>query len=194
MKVTNKALRCIVVLVLFGLINVKVFSQHRIDSSNLVKFLQRNADSSIMFYNRIVLLKSYPNYLIISKKGDSLTLYTYAHPGNSKHYDSIYNTVEIDANQYFHTKILSSENRLKFWNDIMRLKPWQLKDDRDTTYWDSGRFLVFDGYYLSLLLITKNNIRHLYYSNPDIYEEHRPGNVTRQKILKIEKTFQEVFN
>jgi hypothetical protein len=80
------------------------------------------------------------------------------------------------------------------WRSILKLYPWKLVDDNDSAFkqtpckdYESG------GPTLHLFLINKDRILRLAYHDPRFFEECTPGNINRQRMLKIEKIFESIF-
>jgi len=188
MKVINKTVPFILLLVANLFVCPKSFSQESIESESFIKHIQQTSDSSIVYYNWVALLLGQPKHYIISKQGDKFI----CSERRRQRSDYLYYNTDIDTTEYFN-RALANNDYLKYWNIVMQYNPWLLKDDSDTTWKDTSGFSVDDGRALNLLLITKANIKHLSFDNPDIYEENVPGNINRQKVLKIEKIFEKVF-
>ncbi|MFC4212618.1 hypothetical protein ACFOWA_15565 [Pedobacter lithocola] len=188
------------------------FAQKDKVPNTMHQFLQKNADSTIL-YNFCPSFLEARNYLIVSKKGDTISIYTYG----SKYIRNRFNLVpkaftdtlqklhnyrayidsyKIGINVFFDTKYISRKDARIFWNSLLKLGPWKIKDDDS----DGGagctiaeikkgkpRNYATDGGGISLGLITKNNIEYLHFDNPWYFEskEGCPGRKGRIAIIEI---------
>ncbi|MFD2288646.1 hypothetical protein GJU39_11165 [Pedobacter petrophilus] len=197
------------------LISLNLFGQNvsiipKINITSIHGFLQKNADSTILFeYD-----KSWgdpPEYFILSKSGDTLTTYFYKSFYKSKinmprairdslyKINKYYESKNIGINRFFIPKYLSDNDLLVFWQSLLKQKPWQINDDlidgescpNAKNGYDKN---IYDGGGISLYLVTKNNIKRLYFYAPRYYEkEVCPGRKGRQAILEIENLFKTHF-
>ena len=173
-------------------------------------FLQQNADTTLVFSYASGFVNT-PTYFVLSKKSDTLTLYKY--DSGSKNYlarvpkkirDSLnklnkpWESFEIGINRFFSVVNIAQDSAKVFWSKIDRLKPFQLKDDSDNgegcpksnVGYDNN---IYDGGGIELYLITRKNIKNLYYYAPQYYEKLCPGREDRKAILKIEQLFLTYF-
>ena len=197
------------ILVVSVLFMQKATCQRDIDSSNLLKFIQQNADSSIMYF-----FEGFPtlvrhSYLIISKVGDRYIYSSYSDPYKQfsiernlpkgeiarkfRQESQAFNRTDPDTNKYYLPKIVPFSKQELIWKKITTLQPWKLKDDSDTTFKTKSQCEVDDGWVAHIILITKNSYKHLFFDNPDFYEKCSPGNVNRQKAIKIADIFSDTF-
>lgn len=212
MKVINKAVSLISVLVMLIATSNNCIAQQTIEESNLIKYLQQNTDSTIICYtwSMWVLYGSVtPDYLIISRINNRTVYSTYSNPFRQfapaynipdgklavrfRMLDSLYRLTPIDTNKYFTPKYIDFNQRQAYWEQIMQYGPWQIKNDYESKWKDNEICNLKDGGYLNLLLITKKKIGYLKFYSPEYYEECSPGNINRQKAIKIEKIFEEAF-
>ena len=198
--------RRIFILLVLTITLSSVFSQNVIGISPIHTFLQENADSTLILTYSTVLLKP-SKYLIISKKTDTITMYSYESafdnrinmPKNIKrilHKKSLemINT-PVDINHFFSAKYISNEEARVFWKKLSFFKPWKLSDDSiDGEGCPEKKNKVYDGQDLILFLITKDNIKRLSFYAPWTFENDLcPGRVSRKNILEIEKIFTSYF-
>ena len=198
---------------------LSVAQQAKVPTS-MHQFLQKNADSTVLYNFQPSFLEA-PEYLILSKKGDTISIYTYG----SKYVRNKFNIVpkaiidtlqklhnyrdyvdsyKIGINVFFDTKYISKKDAQNFWNSLIKLAPWKIKDDDN----DGGagctiteikkckpKNYTTDGGGISLSLITNNDIRYLHFDNPWYFESKDgcPGRKGRLAILKIEKLFKTYF-
>ncbi|WP_133248553.1 hypothetical protein [Pedobacter yonginense] len=192
---------------LFGQ-NVSIVPDVNITSVH--KFLQKNADSTILFgYD-----KSWgnpPEYFILSKCVDTLTAYFYKSFYKSKinmprairdslyKINKYYESRNIAINRFFTPKYLTDNDLSAFWHYLLTQQPWQINDDsidgqgcpKAKDGYDKN---IYDGGGISLYLITKKNIKRLYFYAPQYYEKEMcPGRKGRIAIIEIEKLFKSYF-
>lgn len=172
-------------------------------------FLQKNADSTVIFQYDVALFEP-PIYKVLSKKGDTISIYEYkslyridiAMPKNIR--DTLYrinkymDSYKVDINNFFRPKHISSQNSAKFWKHIRDLKPWQINDDSKDgegcpIQKDGIDRDIYDGGGIFVYLITKGEIKQLYFYAPSYYEKLCPGRDGRKSILKLEKLFLAYF-
>ncbi|MBB6274085.1 hypothetical protein HDF26_004558 [Pedobacter cryoconitis] len=178
------------------------------------EFLKANADTTFILQYTSNWMHT-PEYLIISKKGDTISSYTYkslpkvdkrinlpraiGYQLNKRNTLDMYATT-VDINLYFNPKYLSSDTLKQFWTSIVKLSPWQIKDDSidgngcPLTNDNKSRKTINDGGGIILDLITKNGIQRLNFYAPDFFEkEVCPGRAGRKSILGISKLFETYF-
>ncbi|TCD08511.1 hypothetical protein EZ449_11750 [Pedobacter frigidisoli] len=188
------------------------YAQVRDESTALYKFMQVNADSTIIVQYTGGWIDP-PNLYLLSKKGDTLTCYMYkdvrkyssinkvprriAATISSRLMMEIYKT-PIDVNQFFNVFDIKPDTLIKFWREVSALKPWDIKDDSV----DGGgcplnknvnSISIEDGLGIWVHLITKNNIKSLVFYEPDSFEKYCPGRKGRQSIIKFTKLFHSYF-
>ncbi|TDG36794.1 hypothetical protein EZJ43_05795 [Pedobacter changchengzhani] len=205
-------------LIILSLAFVKpVYGQKTRNDVPLFKFLQQNADSTLAFeYVNNWIQK--PDIMILSKKADTVSVYRYednrkfdqsgAMPKNIR--DSVYSKnrmniflTPITVNIYFNSIFLHTDSIHDFWNKANSMSPWQLLDDKMdngegcpiTKKEKSNKQYIYDGGGITLYLITKKEIRPLYFYAPDYFEQKEMcrGNYNRQTILKIAELFSHYF-
>jgi hypothetical protein len=183
-----------------------LFAQKKPDEIPLLKYLQANFDSSVIMH--VYSTWGYePNYSIICKTGNGLAYFTYKNPfANfsaraypdelSKKFFKLswaYKSIIPDTNRYF----LPISNRFTYQNDlwqtIQKNNCWHIKDSRETEQLGSCRFDISDGSEYSFYLITKQDIKELYFYEPFYFEEHCPGNNGRKQIINIINSFRKMF-
>jgi hypothetical protein len=197
-----------------------VFTQYRVSAQigvyRLHRFMQANADSTIIYESKGSQGLEH-NYLIMSKKGDTLTCYTYrdlAYVPTSEtvmprsirramfeHVQVNIWSVVPDVNEFFRPYPMRAADRKKFWSDLNAFKPWAIKDDGvdglgcpvvkrvvdGQTIVDNN--VVDDGGYLKLYLITKDKIKVLEFFEPYWFEKKCPGREGRIAALKLAALF-----
>ena len=208
----------ILLLVFFYL---KSFSQpHKVPSSLHLLF-QKNADSTV-FYSYQPSFAEPPKIMIISKKGDTISIYKYGSAYtytrfnilpkaikdtlNKLHnYKEYLESYKLGVNKFFDAQYISQKNAHIFWKLLTKQSPWQIKDD---AYYGGLGCTVSerkmakpkneftDGGGMALDLITKNEIKWLYFDNPWYFESKDgcPGREGRKSALKIEKLFKTFFS
>lgn len=202
-----------ILLFAFLAIACNVFSQNINSNNKLYAFFQKNTDSAI-FYTFDNYSSGAPNFLILSKKGDTVSAFTYKLQKNQDEdrsnlpfsiryalflrdrYDIT--KIPIDINQYFNQVKLQKDTLNYFWNLVAKLNPWKLDDDIQNGYGcpinkNGGNKEISDGGGISLDLITKNKIKHLHFYAPQYYEKQCPGRLDRQIAIKIELLFSKYF-
>lgn len=203
-------------ILVFTLIQTVALAQINKLITPMHKFMQANADSTIVLEFTTNWIH-YPQYFLLSKKGDTLTCYVYK--SNTKLNSSlspapkkirqqiIKNNSKIfsepvDINLYFNIYKMTSVQVKAFWDEVAALKPWTLKDDstegkgcpaaphKNTEIEDP---VIYDGGGIRLSLITNTGIRFLEFYAPDYYEKNCPGRPGRIAINHISKLFQSNF-
>lgn len=177
------------------------------------RYLQRNADSTILF-ERMNYRINKPEYFIVSKVGDTISIYSYQQLKeidkkillpNALGYTLYkrnrldYLNEPIDINIYFNPHYLDRDSSKIFWQFLLKQQPWKIHDDsidgegcpNVKNGYDRN---IYDGGGINLYLVTKNNIKRLYFYAPKYYEkEVCPGRKGRQAILEIEALFKTYF-
>lgn len=203
-----------ILFITFTILSITSFAQNKANDIPLFLFLQKNADSTIAIEYVSNWIQK-PSLQIISKKEDTVSIYTYAdkrkfeESGNmpKKIRDSIYVknrlnifSTPIDVNIYFNSIYKNKDSLSFFWRELTELKPWELKDDmkdgegcklNNNGIQDQN---IYDGGGIKLYLITKGKIENLYFYSPDFYENLCPGRIGTQSILKIVKLFSTYLN
>lgn len=195
---------------MFILASMKGFTQQKTASTTIHTFLQKNADSTIIFKYESNWIQP-PEYFILSKKVDTITAYFYKSFYKTKinmpdkirdslyKINKYYESNNVSVNRFFIPKYLTDEDLLVFWRALLKQHPWQINDDsidgKNCTNTKKGFYKnISDGGGISLYLITKNNIKHLYFYAPKYYEKELcPGRKGRQAILEIEALFKTYF-
>lgn len=174
-------------------------------------FLQKNADSTIIYKKESSWLEP-PVYFMISKKQNTISLYTYkslyrnkikipTHIRDTinkiKNYSDYSQSYNVSINKFFDAKYINDESAEIFWTSLNQLKPWGINDDKKDgaacKEYTADKY-VSDLGGISLFLITKTDVKSLYFYRPKFFEEKVcPTRVGRQSILEIERLFLEVF-
>lgn len=205
----NKAV--FIILTFFLFITRDVIAQPA--SRPLFSFLQKNADSTLVLeYGRNRL--GPVSLEILSKKGDTVTAYTYKDHSTIKkslnHMPAAirdaffrYNRFKIlfspvEVNEYFNPVYFLPDSLQLMWTETLSLHPWTINDDIIDGFAcppnESGRGTKqYDGESIILTLITKQGIKRLSFYAPEIYEQYCPGRKGRIAILKLEALFKGYF-
>ncbi len=204
---------CLLKLLLFTVLVLSTFKAVSQGINNITPmhlFLQKNSDSTIIFKKESNWI-SPPQYFIISKKSDTISLYEYKdiYDRNivlrKKIRDTIFklshnaNLFKVDINIFFRAKYIDSQSAQSFWKLLLMQKPWQIKDDKDDGGEGCPKYYTKEKYIsdlggISLHLITKNEIKPLYFYAPKYLEtEVCPSRLGRKAILKIEELFDKYF-
>jgi len=205
-------------LLIFTQITINLFAQKisvlpQINITPMHKYLQKNADTTILL-ERINYRINRSIYFMISKVGDTISIYQYQ---QLKEIDKRimlpkaiayklykrnrlnYINEPVDINIYFNPIYLNKDSSIFFWQSLLKQEPWRINDDSvdgescpdAKNGYDKN---VYDGGGINLYLITKNNIKRLYFYAPQYYEkEVCPGRKGRQAIIKIENLFKTYF-
>lgn len=181
------------------------------------KFMQANADSTLVLEFTSNWYHA-PAYYLLSKKGDTITCYTYKELKSPKAFKflapkkitkaiyekNIYNiyNAPVDINIYFNPFEVEQGQVIKFWKDIMSLHPWGLNDDsidgegcpvvkRNDGVVELND--IYDGGGIKLYLITKDKIKVLDFYAPDFYVKICPGRKGRTNVLKLSELFKNTY-
>lgn len=208
----KKSLIGVVILCFILVVGFVSAQETKINIPPLYKYLQNNADSTIVLtYERDAV---YPVvHFILSKKSDMVTLYLYESPYDRRGKDAIpknirnffqkrdieINDLKVDTNSYFNAKYVKPGKAQTLWRKTMFFHPWQLTDDTidgegcDKFKGDSAP-VVYDGGGIKLFLITGAEIKQLYWYAPKFYAEKciekKKG---RKAILKLEQIFRAYY-
>ncbi|WP_316844427.1 hypothetical protein [Pedobacter psychrodurus] len=187
-------------------------AQKRDESTAMHKFMQANADSTIIVQYTGAWADS-PVFYLLSKKGDTLTCYLYkdtrryssinkvprkiAMAMSSRTMMDIYKT-PVDINRFFNIKDIQPDSLLKFWDEVSALKPWLIKDDAiEGAGCPVGKkgevYSIDDGGGILVHLVTKEQIKPLNFYDPDGFEKLCPGRKGRQSIIKFTALFRRYF-
>ncbi|GAA4807242.1 hypothetical protein GCM10023231_40540 [Olivibacter ginsenosidimutans] len=185
------------------------------DTLTLQQAFKQSADSTLILTEKSGWSLGNTNALVLSKKGDTVACYQYklvppqqsslkripkqlAAILNEQYHAAAKDSLRLNA--YFKVYPLDVDRAQVFWIHIMKLEPWQLKDDRaegegcpvvDSA--DRPRH-IFDGVTYTLYLITSDESQELQFYEPAFYEKECPGRASRQKMLEILSTFKSIFN
>lgn len=206
-----------VVILIVLLSNNRGLAQNVDGITSMHTYLQQHADSTIIFKYTSNWITARPEFKIISKKGDTITRYLYKF-GNkpAKMPRTMRDTIskihkpadmrnefrefyKIGINKYFNVLYSNDEAIKTFWKEIQNLTPWNINDDsvegEGCPPNEKGeKYEIYDGGGILLFLITKNEIKRLYFYAPQDYNERCPGKKGRETILDVEKIFNKYFN
>jgi len=199
---------------------VKVsFSQHFLDRytqgiTPMHKFFQQYTDSTIIVEYQV---EGYtPKYRILTKTNDIVNSYYYEpldttwqkissvevkkntplilwHMISNK--KVLFKDMPADINIFFNLAPMLPDTLKKIWKDILKLKPWNLEDEKIFGY---GCKNVEDPVTSEnrpdiIHLITKKEIKSLFFRSPSYFEKLCPGNKNRQAINSINEIFYKNF-
>jgi len=199
------------------LLSIKSIGQQKNVPTSMHAFLQKNGDSTIIYHFQPSFLEA-PEYLIISKKSDTISIYTYGSQyirnrfnvipkaiidtlNRLHNYRDYVDSYNVGINKFFDVKYIARSDAKIFWNSLIKLMPWEIKDDKH----DNGggcppntkmKNYTADNGGLNIDLIITTEIKNLYFDDPWYYESKNGcrGNTNRLKALKIEKLFKTYFN
>ncbi|MFD0940397.1 hypothetical protein [Pedobacter boryungensis] len=176
----------------------------------LYNYLQNNADSTIILTYQQDFL--YPAvHFILSKQSGNVALYLYGSPYDRRGLDAIPRNIrgffqkrdieisrlKVDTNSYFNPKYVKPKKAVKLWRKTMSYQPWQISDDaidgEGCAKSGNNDNDIYDGGSISLFLITKGNIKRLYFYAPAFYDKKCPKRNGRRSILAIERLFKAYF-
>jgi hypothetical protein len=189
-----------------------VNAQIRDETTAMHKFMQVNADSTIILQYTGAWINA-PVFYLLSKKGDTLTCYLYK---DTRKYSSINQVprkiamtmslrtmndiykAPVDINRFFNINDIQPDSLLKFWNKVSELKPWLIKDDSiDGSGCPVGKkgesYTIDDGGGILVHLVTKAQIKSLNFYDPGEFEKLCSGRKGRQSILKLAALFRKYF-
>lgn len=187
------------------------FGQERKEITPIHEFLQKNADSTLIleYENNWLHITQYQ---VLSKKEDTIAIYMYkplpqidkriilpkamSYKMYQRNFLNAF-SIPVDINFYFNPKYLPKDSLKLFWKKIETLKPWTIKDDavegNGCPIEDKNGVSISDGGGITLFLITKAEIKKLYFYAPDFFEEYCPGRKGRISIMKLSKLFTSYF-
>lgn len=182
-------------------------------SAPLFDYFKDNADSTIVL-SHLQNINLYPEYFIVSKKGDTINMYTYRYrtpiqivsgidvPGTMAKRIWKENMAAAskapDINLFFEVKVLNKDSLNQLWIDLRKVDVWKIKDDKVE---GAGCPIIpgkptpqiYDAGGPIFKLITKSAIRELTFYAPSYFEKECPGRAGRIAALKTEKIFIDYF-
>ncbi|WP_316735263.1 hypothetical protein [Pedobacter aquatilis] len=192
---------------------LSVCSQVQFADSPIVKAMQRIADTTILIQHYSVWKRS-PNVQFLSKKGDTINTYDYKQPKYtlkinstlpktmakemySNHYDEFWKE-SVSINRFFKVVDKSPDSLWLFWNQVMKLKPWNINDDAVDgegcpLVKGKGVMSIDDAGGIYILLVTKTSIKPLNFYALHDYEKFCPGRKGRQAAIKLLNIFFNAF-
>lgn len=191
------------------LISTDAFTQSHNKIEPLFKFMQANADTTIVIEQVTNWATISPEAYFLSKKGDTLNCYIYRDLVYSRNFSILIPTnvrrsmrkvrerkiitEPMDVNEFFNVCAVNQKTLKKLWKQMNRIKPWTLNDDKvdgaGCSLDQDARPVIYDGGGLNLYLITASEIKLLYFYAPEFYEKHCKGRRGRESVLKIEALF-----
>ncbi|MFC6102814.1 hypothetical protein [Olivibacter domesticus] len=193
------------------------------NTDELEKLFKRYADSTLIFRGTIPLADAPENLFIMSKKGDTVNLFTYHYyQGDIPRYpespDSLaaYITKEkytqdgISVDPFFEVSEITQEQSKKLWNALMKQEPWQLEDDavygsdcsvtpKVSTDTKGNTVEEYKGRNIGshsyfVTLITKEDTKQLSYYAPEDLEKVCPPKDGRKRVIKIKELILKYFS
>ena len=170
--------------------------------------MQDNSDTTIVVENASNWVTDAPEIYLLSKKGDTLTCYTYRDlvyqrsgilipkriRGEMRKANRLKILVtEIDVNEFLYVSAIDQKTLGELWNKIKREKPWTLLDDQAEGQGcgmtsKSNAYISDDGG-LNLYLITKSEIKKLEFYAPWFYQKQCRSRQGRKSVLRIGALF-----
>ncbi|RYX87114.1 hypothetical protein EON73_02045 [bacterium] len=195
-----------------------IFTLHFILSSNtciaqgaqelkkISSFFQTHSDTTLLLKDESNWIQT-PRFWLISKKADTISAYQYGldkldlprMPNAIAQHMFRINymaSMDIDVNPYLKALPSDKHSLDKMWAALLKFTPWTIRDDSTDGHACDGRdSKIYDAGGISLTLITKKDIRRLYFYAPSFYEssEGCPGRDGRLKIIEIKKLFDDLF-
>lgn len=198
----------------FSLPLTTLASKYHIDEFEEV--FTRYADSTLIFSAVVPLSVGPDNVFIVSKKGDTVNLFTYHYdryklPRYETLPDSLGNFIrekQFPRNvskfgPYFTVHKISLKKGQKIWKQLMKLDPWKMADDRiygescptikKVTTDKEGNTIIeerlgqHDLHTYFFDLLTKTSTKRLRYYAPEVLEKACPGKDGRQQAIKVKK-------
>jgi hypothetical protein len=210
---SNKFKLVILLLVMSFIFNVLDVHAQKHKSAPLFDSFQKNSDSTIIL-SHLQNIYEYPDYFIVSKKGDTINMYTYRfrnliEPPINVEVPKAFakaiahvNYMAIDQAPAINTllKVMVVDKQIlnMFWKDLINEKIWNIKDDvieGEGCPVVKGKNVVeiFDGGGPLFKLITKERIKDLKFYSPVFYEAHCPGRSGRISAIKVQELFKTYF-
>lgn len=195
-------------------------AKHRVDEFEEV-FI-RYADSTLIFSGVVPLSLAPDNVFIVSKKGDTVSFFTY-------HYDRFhlprYETLPDSLGDFIREKQfprnvskfgpffsvheMPLKDGLKIWGQLMKLDPWKMADDnsygsdcppiKKVTTDEKGNTVTeerlgqHDLHTYFFDLLTKNGTKRLRYYAPEVLEKACPGKDGRKQAIKVKELLLKAF-
>lgn len=209
----NSKLVILLVVICFNVLNVVDAYAQKHKSAPLFDFFQKNSDSTIIL-SHLQNIYEYPDYFIVSKKGDTINMYTYRFrnlietpinvdvPKAFAKAIARVNYMAIDQapaiNTLLKVMVVDKQSLNTLWKDLMNEQIWNIKDDAvdgEGCPVVKGKNVIeiFDGGGPLFKLITKERIKDLKFYSPVFYEEHCPGRSGRISAIKVQELFKTYF-
>lgn len=185
-----------------------ISAQHNTGITPMHLFFKDNADSTlIMEYPT----HSYdpPTYRILTKSGDTITLFEYApilpyqngiKMSKKLRASIFFKKIEqtngpADINAYFNGIKLADDSLKNFWTETRKLNPWLLAPDRTLAGCPTNKPIPAISHTGEIIfyLITKDQVKRMEYIGVHHIEASCPGNITRQRVINLQKLFEYYF-
>ncbi|MFC0316952.1 hypothetical protein [Olivibacter oleidegradans] len=190
--------------------------------NELDSIFRLHADSTIIFTGSIPFGTAPENILIISKKGDTISLFSYRYamreipsyegvPRSLADYISRtkYSRRGSVVGPFFEVHPISEKKGKKLWSALMQHHPWQLKDnamlgtgcpvkpkvtkDKDGNTIEEYRGRNMESHSYNVRLITKTDSKKLSYFAPEDLQKECPPEEDRQHIISIKRLLLQSF-
>lgn len=108
---------------------------------------------------------------------------------------TLFQDIPADINIFFNIAPINSDTTKKMWTDITKTKPWQLVDDRAFGYGCKNVEdpVISEARPAIIHLITRQEIKTLFFMTPAYFEKLCPGNKYRQAFIKIDEIINKKF-
>ena len=172
----------------------------------LVKFLQENFDSTVVYSPPVFFNSNKDRFWIVSKKGNDFTFSVYENLYRVELYksspqllaekffklDTAYRKALPDTNIYFHPFVTRFQKIKEPWSTIIANNLWALRDNIVDEKCNELNFIL-DGTYDVFYLITKSEIKRLSFGPMQLSVECCTMPEIRKNILNIIQSFKSVF-
>lgn len=173
--------------------------------------MQKLADTTIIIQYPSVWNHG-PLLHFLSKKGDTINAYAYERPKHRKINSKVpraigrailtkdysdYANEPVALNRYFIIRNIDPDTIKKLWNDVVKLRLWEIKDDAaegsGCPVTKTTNVFVEDGGGIYILLISRINIKPLNFYAPHDFEAFCPGRKGRQTAIKLSGLVYKIF-
>jgi len=186
-------------------------AQTQLNDSDIAKVMQMLADTTVIVQYPSVWARG-PFLHFLSKKGDTINAYTYQRPKDRKINSKLPMTVlrailsqdyidyineDVRLNQYFAIRDINPDTLKRQWNDMLRLRLWNTKDDAvegsGCPIAKGSNIIIHDAGGIYILLISRAEIKPLNFYAPEEFEKFCPGRKGRQTTIKLSNMMYRLF-
>lgn len=186
-------------------------AQTQLNDSNIAKTMQRLSDTTVIIQYPSIWSNG-PFLLFLSKTRDTITAYEYKRPEARKvnrtvpsairramYYKDLteYMNEQVSINRYFVEKDITLDKLRNLWNDVLKLKLWDMKDDAiegsGCPTVKGSNLTIHDAGGIYILLISKAKIKPLNFYAPEEFEKFCPGRKSRQTAIKLSDSMVKAF-